>query len=89
MPQPARKPRLWAVRWISGSQVAVNGSGADRFLEMNHLAGQGTGHSLHGLDLGDDQSSERINVIGSNANNRVIRASNNDGGDNPMDLTYP
>jgi hypothetical protein len=56
----------------SRSQVAVNGSGADRFLEMNHLAGQGTGHTLYGLDLGDDQSSERINVIGSNAGNSVV-----------------
>ncbi len=53
---------------------------------MNHGAGRGAGHSLYGLDFGDDQLPERINVIGSNASDRVVRAGNNDGGGNAGDL---
>jgi translation initiation factor IF-1 len=58
------------------------------FLEMNHRAGQGAGHSLHRLDLGDDQLPERINVIGSNASNHVVWAGNNDGGGNAVNLPH-
>ncbi len=69
------------------AQATANRSGTNPFLEMNHEADRGAGHSLHGLDLGDDQLLERINVIASNANNRVISAGNGGGGGNAWNLS--
>ena len=70
-----------------GGASTANRSGTNPFLEMNHEADRGAGHSLHGLDLGDDQLLERINVIASNANNRVISAGNGGGGGNAWNLS--
>lgn len=54
---------------------------------MEHGARQGAGDSLDGLDFGNDQLPERINVCGLHPHNHVVRAGKEVGGANAGDTS--